>query len=134
MRILRGRGISKGVARGLALVSSQPISFLGGVDANTGVVIEKNHELFGKSIAGRVLVFPSGKGSTVGTYVIYQLSKASKAPLAIVNRLCEPIVAVGAIISGIPAVDNLEVDPIKELKSGQEVEVDGTNGLVKVFD
>jgi predicted aconitase with swiveling domain len=133
VNLIKGRALSKGTAKGKTLVTSQPISFLGGVDPSTGLVVEKNHELNGEVVAGRVLVFPHGKGSTVGTYIIYQLSKNGKAPCAIVNSVTEPIVAVGAIISGIPAVDKLEVDPIKTLKSGQLVEVNGTEGFIRII-
>ncbi|MFA6035377.1 MAG: DUF126 domain-containing protein, partial [Candidatus Micrarchaeia archaeon] len=94
--ILKGRAIAKGVGKGEALVSSAPISFLGGVDAKTGVVVEKGHAIEGKCIAGKVLVFPQGKGSTVGSYVMYQLAKNGVAPAAIVNAKAEIIVAVGA--------------------------------------
>lgn len=133
MGVIRGRAISKGVASGEALVSSQPISFLGGVDPLTGVVVDRNHELAGKSVSGKVLVFPHGKGSTVGTYTLYQLAKRGLGPVAIINRVAEPIVAVGAIISGIPLVDKLEADPIATLKTGQRVLVDGNRGFVEVL-
>jgi len=131
--VIRGRAISKGVASGEALVSSQPISFLGGVDPSTGVIVDRSNELAGRSVSGKVLVFPHGKGSTVGTYTLYQLAKKGLGPVAIVNRVTEPIVAVGAIISGIPLVDKLEVDPIETLKSGQMVLVDGNRGIVEVL-
>jgi len=133
LNVIRGRAISGGVGRGEALVTSQPISFLGGVDPDTGVVVERGHELAGRKISGKVLVFPHGKGSTVGTYTLYQLTKKGLGPAAIVNRLSEPIVAVGAIISGIPLVDKLEVDPITELKSGQILLVDGYKGVVEIL-
>lgn len=133
MGVISGRAISKGVASGEALVSSQPISFLGGVDPLTGVVVDRNHELAGKSVSGKVLVFPHGKGSTVGTYTLYQLTKRGLGPVAIINRVAEPIVAVGAIISGIPLVDKLEADPIATLKTGQRVLVDGNRGFVEVL-
>ncbi|MHA2271549.1 MAG: DUF126 domain-containing protein [Candidatus Hodarchaeales archaeon] len=129
---LEGRRICKGKATGEALVSSQAISFYGGVDPETGEVVEKDHELEGQSVSGKVLVFPNGKGSTVGPYVLYQLAKAdpiSMAPLAIVNAECEAIVAVGAIISEIPCVDKIDLSYIK---SGDKVEVDGDNGTVKI--
>ncbi|MEM0121047.1 MAG: DUF126 domain-containing protein [Thermoprotei archaeon] len=133
MVVIRGRAISKGVAKGEALVTSQPISFLGGVDPSTGIVVDGNHELAGRKLTGKVLVFPHGKGSTVGTYTLYQLAKNGLGPIAIVNRVAEPIVAVGAIMSGIPLVDNLEIDPVKTLKTGQLMLVDGDRGLVEVF-
>lgn len=106
--LLKGRSISKGVAKGEVLKTNIPISFLGGVDKKTGIIIDKNHPLYGKCIAGKVLVFPYGKGSTVGSYVLYALSRNGKAPAAIVNKECETIIAIGSIISGIPTVDRLD--------------------------
>lgn len=108
MPSLRGRVIVPGHAEGLALVSDAPISFLGGVDPETGLVVEKHHPLEGCSVAGRVLVFPCGKGSTVGSYTIYRLAKAGLAPAAIINAVSEPIVAVGALIAKIPMVDRID--------------------------
>ena len=105
MEEINARIISKGKASGEALVSAEPIGFLGGVDPETGAVIEKGHPLEGKNIAGKVLIFPNGKGSTVGSYVMLQLAKNGKAPAAIINISAEPIIAVGAIISKIPMVD-----------------------------
>jgi len=126
--ILKGRAIAKGIGKGEALVSPTPISFLGGVDAKTGVVVEKGHALEGKCIAGKVLVFPQGKGSTVGSYVMYQLAKNGKAPAAIVNEKAEIIVAVGAIVAGIPMVDGLEPGKFKD---GEVLKVDGSAGVVE---
>jgi len=119
---LHGRAICRGLARGLALVSPAAIGFLGGVDPNTGVVIEPGHPLWGECIAGRVLVFPTGRGSTVGSYTLYRLSKAGLAPAAIINARSEAIVAVGAIISGIPMVDKIDIGCIS---TGDQVTVDG---------
>jgi len=123
--ILRGRVVRVGKASGIALVSRQPISFLGGVDPATGVLREPRHELLGQCIRGRVLVFPHGKGSTAGSYVIYQLARNGTAPSAIVVRQAEPIVAVGAIIAGIPMVHRLDADPTKVIRTGDLVTVDG---------
>jgi predicted aconitase with swiveling domain len=118
---LKGRIIYRGKAEGEALVTSMPISFYGGVDPNTGVVIEKGHELQGVSIKGKVLVFPQGKGSTVGSYTLYRLKKNGAAPAAMINRETETIVAVGAIISEIPFVDKIDVSKIKK---GDKVSVE----------
>ena len=109
---LKGRIISKGTAQEEALVTSQPISFYGGVDPNTGEVLEKGHELQGKSVKGKILVFPTGKGSTVGSYTLYRLKKNGMAPAGIINRECETVVAVGAIISEIPCVDKIDISKI----------------------
>jgi hypothetical protein len=110
---LKGRVIYSGEAEGDALVTSQPISFYGGVDPTSGEVIERGHELRGECVKDRVLVFPYGKGSTVGSYILYRLSKSGVAPSAIINEKCETIVAVGAIISGIPCVDMIDLTKIR---------------------
>lgn len=119
---LKGRAIYGGKAEGTALVSSSPLSFYGGVDPNTGKVIERGHELEGQSVKDRILVFPHGKGSTVGSYIMYRLRKSGMAPKAIVNEKCETIVAVGAIISEIPCVDMVD---IRRIKPDAKVTVDG---------
>ena len=129
MRI-KGRKIYKGMEKGEALVTSMGISFFGGVDPETGVVVEKDHQLEGQSISGRVLVFPTGKGSTVGSYTLYRLKRAGKAPLAIVNAECETITAVGCIISEIPCVDQIELE---QIKTGDKILVDGDEGIVEIL-
>ncbi|TET25098.1 MAG: DUF126 domain-containing protein [Candidatus Bathyarchaeum sp.] len=124
---LKGRIISKGIAEGEALTTTQPISFYGGVDPETSEILEKGHELQGKRIKGKILVFPTGKGSTVGSYTLYRLKKGGVAPAGIINRECETVVAVGAIISEIPCVD--EVD-ISQIKTGDTVRIE--NGVVTI--
>lgn len=128
------RCISRGIAQGKVLISHDAISFLGNVDPKTGVIVEKKHDLYGKSIKDRVLVFPHGKGSTVGSYVLYQLSKNSVGPSAIINIESEPIVAVGAIISGIPLVDRMETSPYDTLENDTLVKIDSQNGYVEVLN
>jgi len=127
---IKARSISRGKASGEALMSSAPIGFLGGVDPRTGIIIEKGHPLEGKNVAGKVLVFPNGKGSTVGSYVMLQLKKNGVAPAAIINVEAEAIIAVGAIISRIAMVDRAEEDIYKILKDGQKVTVDGDRGNI----
>jgi hypothetical protein len=121
--------ISPGKARGEAMVSREPIGFYGGIDAKTGVVIEKGHELEGKSVKDKILVFPQGKGSTVGSYVIYGLKKNGVAPVAIVNRETETIVATGVILAGIPCVDGIDIDKIK---TGDKLVVDADEATVEI--
>ncbi len=128
MRVLTGRVIKAGRAEGVALVSPEPIGFFGMVDAETGIVIERGHPLEGQSIVGRVLVFPTGKGSTVGSYSLYRLAKAGLAPTAIVNAESEPIVAVGAIIGDIPMVDQVD---ITQIHTGDWVSVDDEQVTVR---
>ena len=119
IRVL-ARVVKAGRAAGEALVSLDPIGFLGGVDPDTGVVIEKGHPLEGACVAGRVLVFPTGKGSTVGSYTIYRLARNGRAPAAMVNAEADPVVAVGAIIAEIPMVDQVDISCIQ---TGDEVQV-----------
>ncbi|MGI6589233.1 MAG: DUF126 domain-containing protein [Candidatus Iainarchaeum sp.] len=126
-KIFVGRKISAGVVQGEALVTKQGISFFGGVDPSSGIVTEKGHELEGKSISGKILVFPQGKGSTVGSYALYRMKKQGTAPLAMINAECETIVAVGAIISEIPCVDKID---ITQIKNGQKIKVNASAGKV----
>jgi predicted aconitase with swiveling domain len=127
---LQGRKIYPGYARGEALISSMGISFFGGVDPETGVVVEKGHALEGQAISGKILVFPTGKGSTVGSYTLYRLKMAGKAPAAIVNAECETITAVGCIIAEIPCVDHIDID---HLPGDAILAVDGERGSVEVL-
>jgi len=128
--ILKGRAIVEGRCKAEALVSAKPISFLGGVNTSNGKIVEKNHDLHGTCIKGKVLCFPHGHGSTVGSYVLYSLAKKNLAPKAIVNQKADPVVVVGAIIAGIPMVDQID---IKQIETGDLVEVDGYKGIVKIL-
>jgi predicted aconitase with swiveling domain len=125
---LSGQVVKAGRAEGEALVSPEPIGFLGGVDPTTGVVIEAGHPLEGQCITGRVLVFPTGKGSTVGSYTIYRLARSGLAPVAILNAEADPVVAVGAIIAEIPMVDRVDVSSIH---TGDWVQMQGQNVVVR---
>lgn len=129
--LLHGRLIYPGQASGTALVTRMAISFFGGVDPDTGVVTEKGHELEGQSICGKVLVFPTGKGSTVGSYTLYRLKHSGFAPAAILNAECETITAVGCIIAEIPCLDQVE---IQRIPNGAWVWIDGEQGLVTIRD
>lgn len=124
---MKGRIISPGKVEGIALVSSESIGFYGGVDINTGKVIEKGHELEGECVKDKILVFPCGKGSTVGSYVIYGLKKNNMAPAGIVNNETETIVATGVILAGIPCVDHVD---ISKIKTGDNVAIDNEKVLV----
>lgn len=126
---MKGRTISPGKVEGKAIVSTEPIGFYGGIDAKTGVVIEKDHPLEGKKVTERILVFPCGKGSTVGSYVIYGLKKNGVAPLGIINKETETIVATGVILAGIPCVDQIDITKIKD---GATVILDADKGTVEV--
>ena len=128
---LKGRKIYKGTTKGKAIVTKDGISFYGGVDPDTGIVVEVGHELEGKSVSGKILVFPTGKGSTVGSYTMYRMKKNNTAPLAIINEKIDTIVAVGCIISEIPCIDMIDISLIK---NEQEVVVNGSEGTVEILD
>ena len=128
---LQGRGISRGIGSGPVLVGPDPISFLSGVDPETGIVMEKGHPLEGKDITGTVLAFEYGKGSTVGSYILYALSRSGHAPSAIINTEAETIIAVGAIMGNIPMVDRLSI-PLTDLPAGCTAQVNGTDGSVTI--
>ena len=125
--IIKGRGIAPGKGSGQLLVSPAPISFLSGVDPESGIIVETGHPLRGECMAGKVLAFPYGKGSTVGSYVLYALSRNGHAPAAIINAEAEPIIATGAIIAEIPMIDRIDV-PFDRLRNGTCVTVDGDHG------
>lgn len=107
----------------------KPISFLGGVDPNSGIIIETDHDLKGKNMRGKILCFPCGHGSTVGSYVLYSLAKNGLGPKAIVNQTADPVVVVGAVIADIPMIDQVD---IKQISTDDEVEVDCGKGTVKI--
>ncbi len=124
---LKGRCISKGHIKAEAIVSDIPISFLGGVNEK-GIITDKENMLYGKSIRDKIFVFPTGKGSTVGSYVIYGLAKRGILK-GIVNEECEPIVATGAILGKIPMVDKIDISLIE---TGDIVTIDGNTGILKI--
>jgi uncharacterized protein len=129
--ILRGRKVMGGSAEAVALVSPEPVSFYGGVDPLTGRITEPGHVCFGEQITGKVFVFPRGKGSTVGSYVIYRMKKAGTAPAAIINKETEAIIATGCVISDIPLLDKFDHDPLQVIKSGMMVKVYADRGIVE---
>ena len=127
---LKGRKIVEGYCKAEALVSAKPLSFLGGANPASGKIVDKNHDLYGESIRDRVLCFPYGHGSTVGSYVLYSLAKNNLAPKAILNQTADPVVVVGAIIADIPMIDQID---IRHIKTGDFLEVDANVGLVKIL-
>ncbi|MCD7781845.1 MAG: DUF126 domain-containing protein [Methanosphaera sp.] len=127
---IKCRSISKGENSGEAIVTKDSISFLGGVDPKTGIVIDKKHELYNECISDKILVIPSGKGSTVGSYVIYQMAKNKTAPKAIICQDAEPIIAIGAIISKIPMVDQPDVDITNTIKTNDQVYVNADESII----
>ena len=132
--IIKGRKIVGGVAEGDALVSHDPVSFYGGVDPETGFIIEREHDVEGESVSGKVFVFPTGKGSTVGSYVIYRMKKLGTAPMAIVNLETEAILATGCVISNIPLIDKIGEKAFKELSSLMKLKIDADKGIIEMVE
>ncbi len=132
--ILTGRKIVGGKTEGVALVSRDPVSFYGGIDPITGIVTEPGHAIEGESIVGKIFVFPTGKGSTVGSYVIYRMAKLGTAPLAIVNLETEMILATGCVISNVPLIDKITEEAFQKLESGMVLRVNADKGIIEVID
>lgn len=132
-KTIKCRKISKGYAKGEVIITKDPLSFLGGVDPKTGIIIDSGHELYGEKITSKILIIPSGKGSTVGSYVIFQMAKNKTAPKAIISLKAEPIIATGAIMAGIPMVHEPEADILNILKNGDIIEVDADKEVIKIF-
>ncbi len=130
---IKGTGVGKGIIKGEALVTKEPISFNNGVDPTTGYVIEVGHELKGQQITGKILVFPVGKGSTGGTYVLYDLADRGLAPAAIINTRGDTVIVTGCVMGKIPLIHKCDVDPVENIATGDMIEMDPENGLIKVF-
>lgn len=131
--IYQGRSISNGLAEGEALVTKQGISFMGGVNLDTGIVTELGHELYGKSVTGKILVLPNLKGSAAGMWMIIRLASTQRSPKAIIISKADTILVGGVIMAGIPAIDSLPVNPSEIFKSGDFLKVDGTKGTVEII-
>ena len=123
--ILGGRTISAGKTEGEVLKLEEAFSFLGGVNGSTGELKT------GGNVSGKIFVFPAGKGSTVGSYVMYDLALHKKAPAAVINETAETIVATGAVISSIPMVDRIDVSL---LRTGDRVRVDADKGEIEILN
>ena len=130
---IAARGIVHGKASGPALVSSEGISFLGDLDIGTGRVVNRTHEMEGRSVAGTVLVLPHSVGSAGAWRFLYQLHVHGTHPVAIVqNAVPDSSLVQGAILAGIPVVCEPDVDVTAAIRSGDAVEVDGAAGIVSV--
>ena len=130
---LKARPVTRGIAEGEAIVSRMAISFTGGMDPETGIIREPGHDLFGQSVAGKILVFPTGKGSTTGSWQYYAAFKKGFAPKGIINEKAEGVVAVSAIITETPMVHGLEKNPVDHIKTGDFVRIDADKGFVEII-
>jgi predicted aconitase with swiveling domain len=128
-KILQGRCVVGGTAEGEAIVTTDAISFMGTVNPKTGVIIERKHEIEGECLKGKILVFPYSKGSTGGSYMLYDAVKNGVGPVGIVNIEAESVVTIGAIIAELPMVDKVD---ISQIKTGDYVYLNATEGVVRV--
>lgn len=129
---LIGRKVVGGKVCGEALVSKVPVTFVGGADPITGILTEVGHPLQGCSLAGKILVYPTGKGSTGSSYRIYDMAMRKTGPIAFLQIKAEPVATIGAIMAGMPVVDSLEPNPIETIETGDFLEVDADAGTVLV--
>jgi hypothetical protein len=116
---MKGRVINGGNASGEALVLDVPFSFIGDFDPDTGNITILNHPLFGKSLANKILVCPTGKGGTIAPFIAYQAKKKGNAPAGILCKKVEPILCESALAIDIPILDSLSEDPVECIKTGQ---------------
>ena len=132
-RIVAGKPVVPGRAAAVALVSKEPLSLWGGLNAHTGEIIDRRHERSGENVAGKVFVFPQGRGSSTASAVLLESVKAGKAPAAIINSRVDPILALGSILADelyrkpVPIVVLSEAD-FRAIQDGDHViiELDGT--------
>lgn len=128
-RIVLGKG--KGKITGMALVTTEPICFLGGVDVKTGNITEQGHPLYGQCIKDTVLVFPTGKGSTGGSYLIYDTIMNGNGPKCMLNLAVEQVTAIGCIMGEMPLIDQPEEDITRLIHTGDQVTVDFDTGIME---
>lgn len=126
--------ISEGVAEAEVLVSADNIMFYL-IEPKTGVMIEPAHALEGKSIAGKILIFPSGKGSSVvQADGLFQLNKAGNMPKAMIIQYPETVLVSSAIIMDIPMVDKLDPAFYETVKDGDRILLNANEGFVEILD
>ncbi len=130
--LLKGKTVKKGKAEGEAIVSQLPFSYLGDLDVNTGKVVPEGHDLHGQSIAGKIFIFPTGKGSTVGPNIAYQAKQLGNVPAGMICVEVEPVMAMVAIMNDIPMVHKLDKNPLEVIKTGDYIKMDATAGTIEV--
>ncbi|WP_159585667.1 aconitase X swivel domain-containing protein [Chelativorans xinjiangense] len=130
--IIRGRCVVGGVAEGRAFVTTQTISGWGGINAATGTITEMRHERRGESFAGRVLVFPGAKGSSGWSHYFHMTRRLGTAPAAMLFTIMTTKIALGAVVTRVPAMTDFDRDPFEVIRDGDLVRVDADAGRVEV--
>ena len=131
--VLHGRKVFGGVVEGEALVTKETISGWGGIDVNTGRIIDLRHELAGQCFAGKVLVYHGAKGSSGWSSFFHQARNNGVAPLAMVYKETTTKIALGCVVTRCPGVTDLDQDPTEVIHTGDWVRVDGDNGIVEIL-
>ncbi|PQO22629.1 hypothetical protein C2I36_12160 [Rhodobacteraceae bacterium WD3A24] len=130
--VLRGRCVVGGSAEGRAFVTREEISGWGGIDANTATVTEIGHEKRGESFACRVLVFPGAKGSSGWSHYFHITRRKNVAPAAMLFTVTTTKVALGAVVTRVPALTDFDRDPFEVIHDGDWVRVDADAGVVEI--
>ncbi|SCY19715.1 aconitase X swivel domain-containing protein [Desulfoluna spongiiphila] len=128
---IKGHTIKDGCVEGEALVLTMPFSFLGDFDLTTGRINDL-HDQAGASISGKILVFPSGRGSTTGALIGFYACLFKTGPLGMIVREAEPVIAITAVMNNIPMMDRLDIDPLAVIRTGDWVRLDASNRVVAV--
>lgn len=136
----KGRTVVEGdVVEGEALVSAMPFGFFGGVNPGTGIVIDRWHDLYEKNMKGKILVYPEGRGSTVGAAVMLELVRTGCAPAAILFNDSEIITVTGGVLAkkfydkDLPMLDRFDCDITGEIKTGDRLRVNPAEGTVEIL-
>ena len=138
--LLTGNGCAPGEFEGEVVVSNQPFGFWQGIDPQTGVVIDKRHDLCGTLLKDKVFVFPYGRGSTGTPGIFLEAVRNLCAPAAIINVKSEPMIVMCALLAEaffkvqVPIIDGLEGDLRNVLMSGDRVRVNGSTGVIEVLE
>ncbi len=127
------RKISKGCVTGKVILSKDAVCYYL-VEPETGTVIERNHDIEGRNLAGKILVMPSGKGSSVvQADGIYKLSQHGKSPLAMIIEHADPVLVSSAIIFEVPMVHKVDPEFYNKINDGDTILLDATNGLIEII-
>jgi predicted aconitase with swiveling domain len=133
MTILHGRTVVPGVVEGEALVSHETISGWGGIDPATGTIIERRHELHGVCFTGKILVFPGAKGSSGWSAFFQSTRLLGTAPLGMIFTVTTTKAALGAVVTRVPALTDLDRDPVQTIHTGDHLRLDADHGLVEII-
>ena len=132
MIVLHGRKVVGGLVQGEALVTRQTISGWGGIDPKTGTIIEFRHELRGKSFKDKILVFPGAKGSSGWSAFFHMARLNGAAPKGFLFNKMSTKIALGLVVTHAPALTDFDRDPLTVIETGDWVEIDADQGIVKV--